>query len=443
MRDSGTRRASSRDRRGQQGFTLLEIIVVTGILGLLLIGILTLFDSSTQVATGQTARTEMQQSLRVVLRDVTHRARMLGRGGFGVASNTRPLPTLGLSLAVRNNVAANQRIEPNDGASPLLVAGTDVLILRGVFDAENLWVTKSQDNVNTNVFTWDLATYPGTVTGTVLIRERTPNDNGDQSVQDIIDLAAAGRPEALLLVSGVSDAVFGVAEITACVDSVDAAGVRQVIVTFQTSGNPATRAGAYAILSAGGDVPGEFPWRRLRDNGVGFVGLLDEYRYYIREANLVEGNATTPIVPRLSRARTYPNAPAGGDIAWDGQASNYRVDIADGVVDFQVALGFDRNASGWVEETIARNDAADEWLLNHPGDDPAGAIWSSAMGDGATDLQNLRITAVARSSSVDRRRRSAPIARIEDHDYDATMNDMDDLLFQRELLQTIIDMRNM
>ena len=75
----------------------------------------------------------MQQSLRVAQRTMVQQIRMAGRGGLAVGT----LPA-GRALAVRNDVGAgggNRDLAIGFAGSPQVVAGTDVLTVRGVFSA--------------------------------------------------------------------------------------------------------------------------------------------------------------------------------------------------------------------------------------------------------------------------------------------------------------------
>ena len=65
--------------------------------------------------------------------------------------------------------------------------------------------------------------------------------------------------------------------------------------------------------------------------------------------------------PRLSRARFFPNT----NIV-HGNVANGRVDVADNVLDLQVALAVDVNLDGAIAP--GPPDALDEWLWNDPND---------------------------------------------------------------------------
>jgi len=88
-------------------------------------------------------------------------------------------------------------------------------------------------------------------------------------------------------------------------------------------------------LSANGTFPANI-------KSVAYVGILEEYRFYVREVHAKPSDLTTEVNPRLSRARFY----AGSDNPWNADPTNLYQDIAEGVLDLQIALGFDLNGDG-------------------------------------------------------------------------------------------------
>ncbi len=120
----------------------------------------------------------------------------------------------------------------------------------------------------------------------------------------------------------------------------------------------------------------------------GFACALEEYRYYVRQNFETPGDNTTPLKPRLARARMIP----GTELPHDGDVANLSLDLADDIFDLQVALGFDTDydsaGSGvgsfdddadalGVDDVFyegADDDAraTDDWLGNSSADDPTG-----------------------------------------------------------------------
>jgi type II secretory pathway pseudopilin PulG len=389
------------------GFTLIEALVSLAIMIVVLLGLLALLEFNSRVARAQVNVSEMQQSLRVVQADMVRTVRMAGRGGLPAFRPATAVPVYagmflpqGPSLGVDNNVAAGTKI--GGAIEAEVVAGTDVLTVRGVLNSTFYQVNPSGDGQVSN-----------TGTGSITVRSTSPTGVPQdlQALEDAIDL---GRPEALLLVGYADDRTQVVVELTGGTSSSDS-----VVLNFTTSG---THGADYLKLSPGGAFPPELI-------SVGAVGLLEEYRYYVRD---VEGT------PRLSRARLYP----GTDIAYANDDSNLEVDLADNILDLQLALGIDRNSNETIEDTT---DAADDWLFNAEGDSPEPEIdWNAA----ARPLYYLRVTTLARTDRIDPRYVSPPIEAIEDHVYsepDAPPDDAARLArgHRRRLLSTVVDLRNL
>src|SRR4029077_2488897 len=90
----------------------------------------------------------------------------------------------------------------------------------------------------------------------------------------------------------------------------------------------------YVKLSAGGAYPAGL-------KSVNYVGLLEEYKFYVRNDHINPDDATTQPMPKLARARLFP-----GTATPAGYAANAHVDVADNILDLQVALGFDTTNAG-------------------------------------------------------------------------------------------------
>jgi hypothetical protein len=133
-----------------------------------------------------------------------------------------------------------------------------------------------------------------------------------------------------------------------------------------------------------------------------------------------------------------------------GGADNLREDIADNIIDLQVALGMDRNSDAAVA-VDAVPTAADEWLYNHSGDDPANPAWLVRPAAGlpglvlSRQLHYARLTLLARSARRDPKYQAPLLARIESHPYPTTheANTREGRMFRRRILSTWVDLRNL
>ena len=231
------------------------------------------------------------------------------------------------------------------------------------------------------------------------------------------------------MVSPASDTIFAVVELDAGASS--APDENTVILSFKATGG--TYSDQYSQLSSS---PGSYPTNLTT---VAFVGVLEEYRYYIREQHAVSGDDSSELMPRLSRARVYP----GTDAPYAGDALNLQSDIADGVTDLQVALGVDTDGDGSILDSASGDD---EWLFNHVDDDPDEAgKWNAAAN---RPLYFVRINTLARTDRRELSYVSPAIPAIEDREYEETdppTSDTDrrNRMYRRTLLQTMVDLRNL
>lgn len=396
----------STQRSPQAGFTLIEILVSLAVMVVVLGGLLAILQVNSRIAKAQINVAEMQQALRVAQADIIRDVRMAGRGGlpaFRPASATPAYPGMlmpdGPAIAVANDVPADTTIGGDDDASVL--PGSDVLTVRGVLTTTLYQVERTSDGrVGT------------TGQDSIIVRNHSPT-GVPQDLQALKDAIAANRPEALLLISAVDDQIQVVVELTGGTDN-----DTSVELEFDTGG---THGANYLRLSPKGQYPPEL-------TAVTAVGILEEYRYYVRDVEPA---------PRLSRARLYP----GTDEAYADNPANLTVDVADNVLDLQLALGIDQNGD---EIVVDNGDDADDWLFNAAGDSPPNtADWNGA----ASSLYYLRITTLARTDRLDPDHVSPPIQSIEDHVYDEPEAPADEdrleRRYRRRLLETVVDLRNL
>jgi type II secretory pathway pseudopilin PulG len=387
-------------RRSTSGFTLIEAIVSLGVMAIVLVGLLGLFEFNSRVARAQVNVAEMQQALRAAQSNMSRQIRTAGRGNLPAFAGAYQLPD-GVAVAVQNNVPDGTTI---DGASgPEVVAGTDVLTIRGVFDSPMYQISTASDGK-----------IPNTGMGQITVRAISPTGI-KQDLQPLKDAISSGRPEAVQLVSALDDSIQAVVELTGSSQIND----DNVVLDYTITG---TYGPQYIALS-GGAFPDTL-------NTVTSLGLLEEYRYYIRK------NETGPV---LSRARFYP----GTEQAYAGDTANLRQDIADNILDLQVALGIDRNNNETIEDT---GDATDDWLFNSPADSSGGGPDPTQWNGDTKPLYYVRIDTLARTDHIDPKYVSPPIQAIEDHVYDepAVPSSSSGLerAYRRRLLRTVVDLRN-
>lgn len=399
-------------RQRESGFTIAEMAISLLVTVTVLLGVLALFDFSNKLTRVQTNVADMQQSLRTAQYDMVRLARMTGRGGLPMGG----LPD-GLALSIRNNVADNERIA--GPGSPLILPGTDVLTIRGIFSSPIYQINAE----NPGSLTLDDPAAP--TSGSLIIDSATPTG----ITQDLTAIRKAiqdSAQEAILLVSSRDASVYTVVKLDP--NTSDGGSADQVILGFEV-------APEYGRFSSEG--PGVFP---ANMTSVAFAGILEEYRFYVREEHAIPDDPSSEVTSKFARARTYP----GTDTPYPGD-NNLEVDIADNIIDLQVALGLDTANGGCSLEADevgcsifeSEDGEDDDWLYND--DQPV-----DLAAFGSSTLHYVRVTTLARTDRPDPKYRAPVIGRLEDHDYtDSRFNEDVDRMFRRRFLQTVIDMRNL
>lgn len=405
----------------QRGFTLVELAVSLSVTITVMLGVLMLFDFSNKLSRVQANVTDMQQSLRVAQYDVTRLIRMAGRGGLPVGT----LPN-GTAVAVRDNVPANSYIGGGPD-TPEIVPGSDVLTVRGVFSAPIFQIASADPAA----FQLDIQG-GAPVGGAIRVRSSTPTGI-PQNLQALREAVTGNRPEGLLLVSPQNSDLFAMVELDPSAS--DVTNPDDLRIAFRITGG--AHATEYLRFSSAG--PGTYPFNLTN---AAFLGIVEEYRFYVRRDFAVDGNPASDLTPKLSRARVYP----GTEEPYGGEDANWRADVADNIVDLQIALGLDTPYGGG---TVAANPTQgviaetadgenDDWLLNGE------RAFNPAFLAGA-DLHHLRLNTLARTDRRDKEYQSAELVRVENRAFDASspLNSREDRMFRRRLLRTVVDMRNL
>ena len=417
----------------QAGFSLLELLLTLVVTLILFYGVLTTLDFNGRVTRVQTNVADMQQSLRIAQQEMVRVIRMAGRGTLPAADAvSAPFPT-GVAVSIRNNVAANQVVVAGDNATAI-VEGTDVVTVRGVMSTPVYQIDITSQNDQNSVGDFTLEQVANPTTGVVIIRAISPK-GAPQDLTPIREAITKGVHEALVLGSSLDDTFYIVVEMTGGTVNADS-----ISVNFKLrGGNPADQ---YRALSRNGTLPAGF-------HAVAYAGILEEYAYYVRADRAIDGDNTSTLTPKLSRARLYP----GTGTAYVA-AENGRVDVADNIVDLQVSLGFDSSFSGRTTDDAdnlgaddqiveAANGANDDWLFNGTTDDATNGAWRT---NPPPNLYYLRVSTLARTDRRDPGYQ-APLMpdRIEDQVFTSAspLNSRTERLYRRRLLQTVIDFRNL
>jgi hypothetical protein len=435
-------------RRGESGFTLIEMLVALFVTVELILAVLLLFDFSNKLTRVQTNVTDMQQSLRVAQYDTVRFIRMLRRGGLPLgpltagAADANAATTLnGIGLAVRDNAVAGALIA--GAGSPTVVTGSDVLIIRGAFSNPVYQVDSGAPT--------SLTLNPVLGTGTVTIPAMVPSGGSGivgipQHLDALVAAVMTNTPEALLLVSPVNDTFYAVVELDPANSNVKTPATG-LTIAFRWKGG--TRTTNYNALSPGGVFPAAM-------TTVNNVSIVEEYRVYVRSfsnnpaaAGASAEDKAAALNPKLSRARVFPNsddAYGSGNAA--ANAPNLSADVADDVTDLQVALGFDSTlGAGLMRQKILSTvgiddtgDNNDDWLFNSPADIPINniGVWNAAT------LYYIRLSTLVRTDHLDPKYTAPAVIGIEDNSYTGSaFNIGKNLMFRRRILQTVVDVRNL
>jgi len=450
----------SRARRRQAGFTLIEMTVSLIVIVEVLLAVLMLFDFSNKLSHAQSNIADMQQSLRIAQNEMNATVRMAGRGGLTFFNTAQ-----GGAVWMSDNVPANTHIVSSDTNSPLVVTGTDVLTVRGVFTS-SMYQVNALDSTSLVYYTDDSWTPGNETTNPSLARTGTLKVNAQTTAdgQTLVNLANMVAPtpappspihEALILESANNSDVHAVVELCpGCPGSPMTVSATQVVLAFRVRGTPSDKVTSYQTLIPGGVFPSTM-------KSVSEVGILEEYRFYIRQD---QANPTS----KLTKARFLP----GTNIAWGSatdNSANLQIDLADDILDLQVALALDTTnhvaratlpagvsdnctlgsiaadpANCYISE--AANGVNDDWLYNSTTDNITAAVWSSAQ------LYYVRLSLLARTDGRDSKYEAPVLTNIEDHAYLATdplnlantaSGSTQQRMFRRRILQTVIDLRNL
>jgi type II secretory pathway pseudopilin PulG len=417
------------------GFTVIELTVSLLILVIVMLGVLSVVDFSMRLSAVQSSVSEMQQSQRFAQKDLAHMIRMAGCGPL-------PLGTLpdGVALAVYNQVPEGTRIGGN--GTPEVVAGSDILAVRGV-------LSTSTYQVNAERFgAFAFVAVPGGFKGHVEVDDFTPSGI-PQDVQfwtKVVASAVEGGgkpPERLLLVSAQNPEIWTIVALDPQLTSLDAA--RETIhLAFKSL--PVESPVRFSL-------PAGYPIAEL--GSVAFVGVVEEYRFYLRKGTKIAPNGTQDLAARLTRARVYPGTdrpwrgPGDNSSVTDANHPNWWIDIADNIIDLQVTLAFDAPRGGGRIRDDANNTGdddrifesadgvADDWLFND-GQPVTPLDWANQT------LYFIRLTTLARTDRRDPQYRSAGLERLEDHDLTTSrFNGPTERAFRYRALETLIDMRNL
>lgn len=446
---------------GAVGFSVLELIVTLLLLVVISIGMLTFMDMSNRLTRTQVAQSMMQGNQRVAQSEVMKLIRTAGIGGLSTGFDLAQLDTTvppdgvldiittegvfprGLAIRVDNDSTDGDEITTtSDGTKHILVGGTDVLTLRGVF--------ATPVNIMTPQVPLSLGA-TGNLQVTIQAEYNADAESGSPLFlqQDIETLRTTlldggNSEEAFVLYDRFNPGAFLVMQYDPTNSTLGSKGDNSLTIGL-TLRNGAKYAGPYGRMAlgtsllrvSGGDtftLASEGFDIRLPKT-IGAIGLLQEYRFYIRKEWEIPGDTGTLLKPVLTRARFYPGT---NDLHPEGT-----VDYANNIIDLQVALGVDLDGSGQVTED---GSSTDEVLYNDPSDDDGlSAIAGSPWVQAGAALSYVRLSTVVQADRPDLEYKGALVERVEDHVYTGTdwNTKLEYQKLRKRILRTTIELRNL
>ncbi len=504
-------------RRKAGGFSLIELLITLAIFATVTAGLLAVFDNSGRLARAQTQVAIMHQGQRVGQTELVRFVREAGIGGLPILrinladsdgdgtpeaiatvnyDNLGAFPRNGYAVSVLNNIEGVKTIlevvdDSETDCAPAVdtncvVPGSDVLIVRGVFSTPLFYVEPPLDSatfIDDGALLNDEITVPGKIRVAGKIWQDYPQDL-DALVDWLKNAKARSdgseRPEALILRDTLNPNAYVVVEFDHA--NINLADIKEIkcpdtgldpgtpseaidipnCVTFPlklTTGAGAEPGKSYVDLTSGSILDGtagaalgaaRFPSR------IGSIGVLEEYRFFVR---INWDPQPPPLAPRLSpvlsRARFLPGT--------NTQVGSI-VDIAENVIDLQIAVGADTDAVGSDYYGRIRDDGddTDEVLFNALLDDPGTGNYAEppnelkAWYNPEIEFHFLRINTLVESAEPELRYLAPQLIQIEDHNRGLPFtinggletnpiayNSDDRRRFRRRWLRTVVEMRNL
>ena len=372
-----------RASRTSAGFTLVEMIVVTLLLLIAMVGLLAVFDASARINKNETDVADAQGNVRYGIYQMTRAIRMAGAGGLYVTQavlnhNDRELPGIAPASASYDNVAANVTVADTNGNPPWQVRpGTDMIEIRGVLFSPLIGFDQ-QTGCNPCTGSQLLNALP--VIGNATVGEHQNNDPSTRPQFAAIDAYTAGATNAQPMLVIVQDAK---SDLHACGDAGPPIGLQRYpqpaynvgVITAPTNlvgGN------TFGSVDFGGtlgprfnvELPSLTPGRDASEiKELKRAGILDDVVFFITTDPVTD---PTEIHPFLAQGLRRGNA--------------FEVTrLADDVEDMQVAYGIDTDGNSSVTRLSSCAPATDDPDINFSTTAGCDEWFPNAVGESAVD----------------------------------------------------------
>ncbi len=367
-------------RSSESGFTLVEMIVVTLLLMIAMVGLLAVFDASARINKNETDVADAQGSVRYGIYQMTRAIRMAGVGGLYVTEAVLNHADIALPGILPNGASydnvAGMTVTDVHGYNWPVRTGTDMIEVRGVLFSP-LIAFDEQSGCAPCIGSVPLNALP--IIGNPLIGEHENNDAATRPQFAAIDAYTQGASATLPMLVIVQD---GKNELHACGDVGPPIGLQRYPQAPYNVGlitNPTNLAGGntFGNVDFGGTIGPRINTELPSDPGsisatpisvLKRAGILDDVVFFIT----TDPADTNGIHPYLAQGVRRGNA---FDVSR----------LADDVEDMQVAYGIDGNGDSAVTRlttggcAINANDpdpnfsttaGCDEWYPNAVGEGP-------------------------------------------------------------------------
>ena len=336
-------------RHSESGFTLIEMIVVSMLLAIAMLGLLAVFDASARINKNETDVADAQGAVRYGIYQMTRVIRMAGAGGLYVSQavlnhNDEGLPGIAPSGASYDNVAG-VTVTDTGGTVWTVRPGTDMLEIRGVIMSPLIGFDH-QGGCNGCTGSQSVNVLP--IIGNLQIGQHINNDAANRPQFAAIDAytATASAPEPMLVI--VEDGIRDVHSACSEVGPPPLMRYPQAPYNVGVITAPTTLVGSQSFgpVDFGGTVGPRFNVEMPSTSGLGQpaipmatlrrAGVLDDFIFFITTDPVFDPNGQHPFLAQGTR-----------------RGNAFRIDrLAEDVEDMQIAYGIDGIGGGVVDNAL-------------------------------------------------------------------------------------------